>query len=68
MGRVRRLGATLLAAANDAFAAGFRISAVTGTVLLALLAVVVAALVRHVRPVAAVDVQAKEASAPVVAS
>lgn len=50
------LGASLLAAANEAFAAGFQVSAVTGTVVLAVLAVVVAPLVRHVRPAPAVEV------------
>jgi hypothetical protein len=42
--------------------------AVIGTVLLAVLAVVVVALVRHVRPAAAVDVQAEAASVPAAAS
>jgi DHA2 family multidrug resistance protein-like MFS transporter len=62
------LGATLLAAANDAFAAGFQISAVTGTIVLAALAIIVAALVRHVRPAPAVEVQAEAAGVPVPAS
>ncbi|MEX2211654.1 MAG: MFS transporter [Gaiellaceae bacterium] len=62
------LGAALLAAANDAFAAGLQISAVIGAVLLAALAVVVAALVRHVRPAAAVEAQAEAAGVPVPAS
>jgi DHA2 family multidrug resistance protein-like MFS transporter len=62
------LGSTLLAAANDAFAAGFQVSAVIGTVVLALLAVVVWGLVRRVRPAAAVEVQAEAAGVPVAAA
>jgi DHA2 family multidrug resistance protein-like MFS transporter len=62
------VGAALLGAANDAFTAGLQLSAVAGTVLLAVLAVVVAALVRHVRPAAAVEAQAEAAGVPVPAS
>jgi DHA2 family multidrug resistance protein-like MFS transporter len=61
------LGAALLGSARDAFTAGLQMTAVTGAVLLAALAVVVAILLRHVRPAAEAEAQLEDAAVPVPA-
>jgi DHA2 family multidrug resistance protein-like MFS transporter len=62
------VGAALLDSARDAFTAGLQVTAVTGAVLLAALAVVVAILLRDVRPAAEAEAQIETAAVPVAAS
>jgi DHA2 family multidrug resistance protein-like MFS transporter len=59
------LGAALLDSAHDAFIAGLQVTAVTGAVMLAALAVLVAILVRQVRPAAEAEAEAELEGAPV---
>jgi DHA2 family multidrug resistance protein-like MFS transporter len=62
------LGASLLESARDAFTAGLQVTAVTGAVLLAALAVLVAILLRELRPAAGAESELETAGVPVPAS
>jgi MFS transporter, DHA2 family, multidrug resistance protein len=62
------LGASLLESARDAFTAGLQVTAVTGAVLLAALAILLAILLRDVRPAAAAESELEAAGVPVPAS
>jgi DHA2 family multidrug resistance protein-like MFS transporter len=62
------LGAALLDSARDAFTAGLQVTSVAGAVLLAALAVVVAILLRDVRPAVEAEAQVEGAAVPVPAS
>jgi len=62
------LGASLLESARDAFTAGLQVTAVTGAVLLAALAVLLAILLRDVRPAAETESELETVGVPVPAS
>jgi len=62
------LGASLLESAREAFSVGLQVTAVTGAVLLAALAVLVAILLRDVRPAAEAESELEAAGVPVPAS
>jgi DHA2 family multidrug resistance protein-like MFS transporter len=62
------LGAPLLESAREAFTAGLQMTAVTGAVLLAALAVLVAVLLRQERPAAEAESALEPAGVPVSAS
>jgi DHA2 family multidrug resistance protein-like MFS transporter len=62
------LGATVLDSARDAFTAGLQVTAVTGAVLLAAVAVLAAILLRDARPAAEPEAPLEGAAVPVPAS
>jgi DHA2 family multidrug resistance protein-like MFS transporter len=62
------LGAALLAAAREAFTSGFQVTALVGAALLAALVVLVAFLLREVRPAAPTEAELDTAGARVPAS
>ena len=62
------LGTSLLESARDAFTAGLQVTAVTGALLLAALAVLLAILLRDVRPAAEAEPELETAGVPVPAS